>query len=82
MLPFIGFVRPDIFGNEFWSNDKDFADLERIIHEASDGSEGGNGFAKSHFDENTGGWVLEDVIHNLELIVMQVVLIHFVGFRL
>ncbi len=76
MIPFIGFSGPYIFGNEFWGNNKDFSDLERIVHEAGDGSEGGDGFAEAHFDENAGGRVSEDVIDYVELVGVEVLIVH------
>ena len=76
MLPFIGFVGPYIFGNEFGSYDKDLADLEGIIHKAGNGGEGGNGFAESHFDENASGWLSEDMVDDVELVGMEVGFVH------
>ena len=70
MLPFGCFGCPNIFGDEFGGYDKDLSDLERIIHETRDGSEGGDGFAETHFDENAGGRMSEDVVDDVELVGM------------
>ncbi len=72
MLPFIGFIGPDIFGNKFWSYDENFTDLEGIEHETGNGSESSDSFAEAHFDENTGGWVIEDVVYDMKLVGMEV----------
>ena len=76
MIPFIGFCGPYIFGNKFRGYDQDFADLKEIKHEAGNGSEGGDGFTEAHFDENAGGWVIEDVVDDLELVGMEVGFVH------
>jgi hypothetical protein len=76
MIPFIGFIGPYIFGYEFRSYDKDLADLEEIIHETSNCSESGDGFAEAHFDENAGGRMSEDVINDVELVGMEVLFVH------
>ena len=77
MFPFGGFGGPDIFGYEFGGYDKDFIDLESVVHEAGDGCEGGDGFAETHFDENAGGWVSEDVVDDVVLVVVKVLFGHF-----
>ncbi len=76
MFPFIGFSGPYIFGNEFGSYDQDLSDFERIEHEAGNSGEGGDSFSKAHFDENTGGWMSEDVVDDVELVGMEVSLVH------
>ena len=76
MIPFIGFSGPYIFGNEFWRYNKDLSDFERIVHETGDGGEGGDGFTEAHFDENAGGWICQDVIDDVELVGMEVSLVH------
>ncbi len=76
MIPFIGFSGPDIFGNEFWSNDQDFSYLEGVVHETGNGGEGSNGLAEAHFDENAGGWMSKDVIYDVKLVGMEVGFVH------
>jgi hypothetical protein len=76
MIPFIGFIGPYIFGNEFWSYNQNLADLEGIVHKAGNGGKSSDGFAEAHFDENAGGWMSEDVVDDVELIGMEVLFVH------
>lgn len=76
MIPFISFIGPYIFSNEFRGNDQNFLNLERIEHETGNGGKGGNGFAEAHFDEYAGGWVIEDVVDDVELVGMEVLFVH------
>ena len=73
MIPLVDLCRPCISGDTQRSNDQHLANQEAVEAEVEDGGKRDDALTKTHVEEYSGDWMLQDEVRGINLVVMRTV---------
>ena len=73
MIPLVDLRRPCISGDTQRSDDQHLANQEAVEAEVEDGGKRDDALTKTHVEEYSGDWMLQDEVRGIRLVVMRLV---------